>query len=92
MLTFASTVGLTDIITVLCQVLLSSFSALPILVTDVTLSDCSIAMILLYVWMVWLSNQWEINITITYQNTNNKIKDFKKSWFGANYLTMMKLL
>ena len=52
MLTFASTVGLTDIITVLCQVLLSSFSALPILVTDVTLSDCSIAMILLYVWMV----------------------------------------
>ena len=30
MLTFGSTEGLTDIITVLCQVLLSSFSALSI--------------------------------------------------------------
>ena len=52
MLTFGSTEGLTDVITVLCQVLLSSFSALSIFVTDVTLSDCSTAMILLYVWMV----------------------------------------
>ena len=48
MLTFASTEGLTDIITVLCQVLLSSFSALPILVTDVALSDWSTAKILRY--------------------------------------------
>ena len=67
MLTFGSTEGLTDIITVLCQVLLSSFSALSILVTDMASSDCPTAMILLYVSMVWLSNQWEINITITYQ-------------------------
>ena len=52
MLTFGSTEGLTDIITVLCQVLLSSFSALSILMTDVALSDCYTAMILLYVWMV----------------------------------------
>ena len=52
MLTFASTEGLTDIITVLCQVLLTSFSALPVLVIDVALSDCSTAMILLYVWIV----------------------------------------
>ena len=45
MLTFASTEELTDIITVLCQVLLSSLSVLPVLVTDVALSDCSTAMI-----------------------------------------------
>ena len=52
MLTFGSTEGLTDVISVLCQVLSSSFSALSIFVTDVTLSDCSTALILLYVWMV----------------------------------------
>ena len=57
MLTFASIEELTDIITVFCQVLLSSLSALPVLVTDVALSDCSTAMIIFYFRMVGLSNQ-----------------------------------